>query len=138
MIIITEAKIIETKESMDEIIFTRRPNDPIRYKCEIGKEKIVPVSVIRESIKGRRFVRARDNTDVIIGCSKQIQDIIGIQYESFDNIIEELRLTNNLLMATSKEAAKNNNKIKGYELKIDYFNDASFWTRLKWLFFGVK
>jgi len=102
---------------------------PIRNKCGlvgyVEKEKIK-----REIINGIRFVRPKDNIDIVIGMDKHAQDLIGIQYEAYE-ILEE----NNLQL--NNELFRLNKMIICLKNKLDKIKQASFLTRLKWLLKGI-
>ena len=81
------------------------------------------VNIKTELIKGRIFIRP-DGTELIIGCSKQAADVIGIQYEAWDNLQQE-----HLKAARARDDAY---------AHIRELSEASFLTRLKWLFIGIQ
>lgn len=87
------------------------------------------VEEVRELIVGREF-RDPSGRTVVVGVSKQAQDIIGIQYEAWENqskMIEDLILECSAIQIKVEQKEKELSKIKS----------ASFWDRLKWMFFEV-
>ena len=127
MIAITDMKFTEVNE--DFLYSYYQDPVPIRNKCGlvgyVEKEKIK-----REIINGRRFVRPKDNIDIVIGMDKHAQNLIGIQYESYEILeSQNMKLINEL-----------RNKIKvidKYKNELDLLKQASFLTRLKWLIKGI-
>jgi len=127
MIVITDMKFTEVNE--DFLYSYYQDPVPIRNKCGlvgyVEKEKIK-----REIINGRRFVRPKDNIDIVIGMDKHAQNLIGIQYESYEILeSQNMKLINEL-----------RNKIKvidKYKNELDLLKQASFLTRLKWLIKGI-
>ena len=120
MIVIMEVKAVEVDRPIYKIQrFTKLPL--------LGGEpwKTIPAETVhQEVIKGRRFRRPSDGTDIVVGCSKQAQDIIGIQYEAWENM----------------EKAMNNmtNSFVDLQNKLSDIMASGIWTRLKWVFRRVS
>ena len=123
MILVKKIEYIETDRDPIDIISMVRPNYPVRVGTEKGA-KLVEVSEIHELIKGRRFVRPSTQTDIVIGMSKQASEVIGIQYETFDNMEESIA------QLTSQQRVDRET--------LDKIKSASLLKRLTWLFTGVK
>jgi len=81
------------------------------------------VECLTEFVSGRRFVRPSDGTDVVIGMSKDVSRLIGIQFEAYENIEKEL-----------KQWINRTSELSG---KVNKAEKAGFFQRLKWLFNGI-
>ena len=123
MIIIKHIEFIETDRDPFEIIRQNMPYVGIPVITDEG-EDIVECSLISELIKGRRFRRPSDNKDIVIGVSKQAQDVIGIQYEAW--------ATEFKLRCSLEDRLSDSNRM------LNYINNSSVFERFKWLFTGVK
>lgn len=86
MIVIKNIEFLEVDRDFWEIHHYERDHILVR---ENGAEAMAPVEVIRELIQGYRFMRP-DGTEIYVGMSRQVADVIGIQYESWDNMQREL------------------------------------------------
>ena len=120
MIVIKNVEIFEVDRNPIEILSTTLPHQHV-FPCSGDP---VSVEVFRELIRGRRFVRPSDGTDIVVGMSIQAEDVIGLQYEAWDEI-------NNSLNYFRSSLAKSDSEIM--RLK-----SARFWERFRWLFTGVK
>ena len=116
MILVESIKYFETEKDPHEIYHTQGPYSGIEVITAKGEE-IVATNVLIELCHGRRFRRPSDNADVVIGWSEDVQRVLGMPFEAWENE-EEFR-----------------NQL---EKEINRFKNASFLTRLKWLFTGVK
>ena len=124
MILISRIEIIDTGDQDPyKIISMHMPDSTVPIMTQDGPDA-VKCSHIIELVKGRRFVRPSDGLDVMIGCSRQAQDLIGIQYDAWKS---QERLS------------------EGYRNRIDdlittlvKFRKASLWTRIKWVFSGIS
>jgi len=85
VLLIKNIEFIETDRDPYEIINLKSPYEAVEVLSNRGRE-VVSVNEIRELIRGRRFVRPSDNKDIIVGCSKKAEDVIGIQYEAWDTL----------------------------------------------------
>ena len=83
-----------------------------------GVDELMPVSAVRELIRGREF-RRPDGESIVVGCSKQAESVFGIQYEAWDEI-------SRLLSCSRSEVLTLQRKIGG-------FRRWGTWKRLKWL-----
>lgn len=120
MILVKNLEIIETDRDPMEIVSMHLPHDYIPVN---GGEKAIPCKQLRELIRGRRF-RRPDGKDMIIGMTRQVQDIIGIQYEAWDTL-------NEALDSYRIQARK-------YESALDNLHNSGFFKRLKMLFIGCR
>lgn len=126
MIIIKDIEFLEVDGDKYEIL-SKNPSDPI----ETVDGKWVDGILVRELIKGVRFRRPRDNIDIVVGTSKQAADIIGIQYECWQNLEMEL---NNLRVISANYKVKINNLSN----ELNDIKSSTFLKRLNQLFFGYQ
>jgi hypothetical protein len=120
MIIITKVEALKTEKDIEELEWQIYCEQNSHTK--IGDD-FVPVEYAREIIRGRRFVNPSRDIDVVIGVTGKVGDLLGLQYEAFENMekeIEVLRIKNQTL-----------------HRKLDSFTNASLWKRLKYSFTGV-
>lgn len=121
MIVITDVKFMEFDR--DEMILAfRDPYRGIDVRTHEGYETCSAME-LQELVRGRRYVRP-DGQELVIGVSKQAQDVIGIQYEAFDTL--------------RKESDRYFTEIISMQEEMRKVRSASFWVRLKWIFTGVK
>ena len=116
MILVESIKFMEVPDDIWEIVHMRSPYDGIEVITADG-ERVVATNLILELVTGRRFRRPSDGTDIMIGWSEDVQKLLGMPMECWENQ-EEHR--NQLI-------AENNR-----------FRQAGLWQRFKWLFTGVK
>ncbi len=119
-IIITDVKFMEVDRDPWELV-SRCPPYQQRIVWGDSGEETVNTDTIRELIHGRRFRRS-DGTMLLIGCSKQAQEVIGIQYEAWENsekMLEDYRRCWN-----------------NTERKMIAIREMSFWQRLRFAFTG--
>ena len=121
MIVIKNVEFYETQKDPIEIVSQSGPYEAIEVLSERGN-CIVPVSEVREWIYGRRFQRPSDGVDVVLGLSKQAQDVLGLQYKAWENMSAEL---------CHYHCANH-----AYQKKIENAQKATVWTRIKWVFSG--
>jgi hypothetical protein len=80
-------------------------------------------SVYREYIEGRWFVRP-DGKRLLIGNSKQASEIIGLQFEAWQNMEKSL-----------DDCRKARRELEAELKPLRAVAQAGFWTRIKWVFF---
>jgi len=125
MLVVTDLKAIETTE--DEF-YTRLQHCkfPIKYPSSTTPYEKVEVTV--EDIHGRRFNHPKYG-EIVIGWSDKVQKLLGIPFEVYDNLQEEI--TN----LTHKNSMYYQNMI-GYRSLVKRFQNMSFLQRLYYLFTG--
>lgn len=89
----------------------------------------VEASVIQELIRGRRFVRPSDGIDVYLGCTKEVQDLIGIQYEAWDSLQDRY----NQSVSNYTQLMTTTNQLNSEIMKI---KSLSFFSLAKWFVVG--
>ena len=88
MIVITKIETIETHEDWIEFAHLNLPQLKYVNPGEFLSDKEY---FIRELVRGRRF-RKPNGEEIIIGITNQASEILGILYESYDNmnqVVEE-------------------------------------------------
>lgn len=91
----------------------------------------VETDVLDELIRGNRFRRPSDGIDVCIGMSKEHQKLIGIQYEAWEG------MSDNLYRA-SRDASKYKLELGRKKVFIGSLESAGLWQRIKWVFTGIQ
>lgn len=138
MIVIKSIDFFEVHGERHEFYdrYIKNGNPLMKVGTAVGSDQVM-VEEVAELIKGREF-RSPGGRSVVIGVSAQAQDIIGIQYEAWENqsrLVEELSRDNGRL-TTKADQLHRQSKEKLIEL--NEIKTASFWVRLRWLFFGYK
>lgn len=86
--------------------------------------------VYSEIAHSRVFVRP-DGVRIKIAATIEAQDKLGLMYQAWDKMEEELGYTRRHLQSAISDSIDR-------DLTIRKLKAASFWTRLKWLFSGVS
>ena len=124
MLIVKNIEIIEVERDPWEILSLTKPYQAIEvFNPGKNTPEHIETNAFREMIQGQRFVRP-DGKELLIGCSRQAEEIIGIQYESWGNMSEAWEGTRTQLRKAEKELAD--------------IRQMTFWMRLKALFKGIK
>ena len=84
MLLVKNIEFVEVDKEFVELLHTRVGNPKFSLHSNKGST-LCTAEEIRELVKGRRFYRP-DGAEIIIGCSAQAAEIIGIQYEARDDI----------------------------------------------------
>jgi hypothetical protein len=122
MILIESIKYFEVDRDPYTLI-AQEPFGCVPLMTDEGAE-YKPMDALTEFVSGRRFCRPSDGTDIVIGMSKDVRDLIGIQYEAYENLEKEL-----------SDWINSNGRLAE---KINKAENAGFWQRLKWLFSGIN
>ena len=124
MLIIKNIEFIETDRDPYEILSHQMSSyQAIEVMTDKGKD-FIGGTELRELIRGRRFVRPSDGLDIMIGVSKQAQNVIGIQYEAWENMEESHNLAIDKATHTANKLAK--------------LKKSNLWKRIKFVFTGIK
>lgn len=128
MKIITDIKVLETNESTYELErHTYLGNETyIQFEGEV-----VPVNVVKELIRGRRFIDPKRGVDIVLGCSQEVGDILQLQYDAFENMSQNI----DTLLRHKDILSRQNVDLRKRFVKV---LKAGFFTRLKYLFTGIK
>jgi len=124
MILIESIKWYEVEGNVIQFAHCEDPSEPL-WLADRG-EDIVPVEaeIVHEVINGRHFRRRGDGTDVWIGMAADPANLLGLQYEAFDTLEDMYR--------------KQAHFTKLAEAATRRLQNAGFFTRIKWVFTGVK
>lgn len=125
MILLSEVKFYEVDgESPHAVLMDAAPDGLIPLmNSSNSAPPFIEIPVYQELIRGRRFIRP-DGEVLYVGCSKEVQDIIGIHYDEWDK-----------LEATSEANRDNYISVKH---ELEDIREAGFIKRLKWLIYGIK
>ena len=86
MIVITEIKILETQHDWIEFAYSNLPQLKYTSPGELVADKEY---FMKELVRGRRFIKP-NGEEIVIGITNQASEILGILYESYDNMNREL------------------------------------------------
>lgn len=135
MIVITNIDTIEVDREYYELDPYRHQKMPVLLN---DQKTYMDTSYVVEQIRGRKFRRPDSGAEIIIGASKQAQDIIGIQIEAW----EAMEIERDHFYSLAIQRKKENNDMfiqwTGSLKSLGNIFNAPFLTRLKWLFTGVK
>lgn len=126
MIIIKSCEVIDVGDVTIKDIYRYPPLECLPVN---DYSAVAEVSVIQELIRGRRFVRPSDGIDVYLGCTKEAQDLIGIQYNHPTRVYLGylsyclLRQDTQSLCQFENTDIKNDNKDKVFGLEIYHCSD---------------
>ena len=123
MILIKHIEFIQVDRDPYQMISCSAPYEAVEVLSDKG-DVVVPINEVAELIKGRRFVRPSDNVDITIGLSKQAEDVLGIQYEAWDEL--------------QKRADDYWNNFIAIRERIEAVQKMSFWERFKGVFSGFS
>ena len=129
MIVIRNIDFIETPQDRTEIYHQDPMSPPILLRTQ-GDDEYMPVSIVQELIRGRCF-RRPDGSELVIGASKQAEEVLGLQYEAWETVHRELCTQRSRLLAAHKQVHKYKDELNGIRC-------ASIWKRLKWLIVGYR
>jgi len=119
MVIVTDVKVSLVPRHTWEIA---KFQDSGYLRVNDGKD-VMPIEVIKETIKGHKFVKLNGQC-VYLGMAKHVQEAIGIPLEAFD----EMR---NDILCLSKTNGE-------YLARLIKVRRMSFWQRLVGLFKGFN
>ena len=125
MIVIKSVEYIETEKDIYEIDSTENPLSVIPVTADGGIEYEEAAAVV-EMLKGRRFRRPSDGIDIVVAPSVQSQEVLGLMYEAWDNMAEELH-------DAQSANIYHRNQLRGKETELKN-RTGTFWKRLKHLF----
>lgn len=155
MIVVLDVNYLEVPDEKDmiELVRTDLQGDVFTYEGQP-----VDYKVYAEAVRGVRYVR-RDGTEVRIGYSEKAAECLGVSAKiiadlEYDVMVAEKSLKRqqqaNLTLINQKqrleedcEGLKTDKAWQGLQLECTRNQykrvlKANFWTRLKWLFTGVK
>jgi hypothetical protein len=124
MILIKDIEVVVVPNNYVYTMYEKMGNPSISYGERDYLEK--ELKITKELIRGERFVNTRGET-VYIGMTKQVQDTIGLSFQTLNNLTKfnrELQRDLNNTIADKKKV----------EEKIKKINSYGFLTKLKYLF----
>ena len=133
MILIRDIDWYETDRDEAEIL---RCEDPFIHIIHNGERQIEETYLIRELIKGRRFVR-RDGTRYIIGLSQKVAEVLKTPMEAWDNAtatLDECHARNAQMRSKLHECDLAIDELQVWQIDVV---TAPWWRRLLWVFTGV-
>jgi len=130
MILIKSIDYYEVDRDPIEIINNNPPYAGVPLISN-GSKDIVTCEVLSEWAGGRVFINPQNGLEIKIANSKAVQDLIGIQFEAWDNLQAEHETCRQNLIAARRNLTKTFKQINAA-------HKASVWTRLKWLFKGYN
>jgi len=130
MIVIKNIEVLKTIDDSPIKIVIEKPDSKYTdIKGNAGDDIFT-----HEIVYGRKFVK-KDGSVIVIGMTKYVQEIIGIQYEAWDNLLQKcsnLRLTKDSLERNLSRVTK---EMYQYKAELDYMKRAGFFRRLKYFLF---
>lgn len=130
MILITKVETVETDKDIAELHRLAWSNDNGSEFLPLG-DQVVEAKVLREVIKGRRFVDTKRGIDVILGVSTQAGKYLGLYYGCFERMQDQVNTLKNNCDYFKNELAK-------ARVELDKIKSYNFFQRLKFLLFGYK
>lgn len=129
MIILYDAKIMEVDKDWHEIM--RTPQGTNLEFTRDGMPEVQDVDSIKELINGVRFLRpGADPEDIFVGCDKSISDLLGLQFESWENLNQELCRYQDRAMESESDYRRLVKDFRVLRNKVTRFNNAPWWRRL--------
>ena len=127
MIVIESIKFTEVPGEC--VTLDQRPHSS-SFDPDFAGGRICDAVITSEQVHGRRFTR-RDGTEVYLGTSQAVADLIGIQFECWEyQAAENDRLQ---LRVTSEWR-----RCKDLTAQLNPIKQAPWWRRLLWVFTGVR
>jgi len=96
-----------------------------------------------ETIGGRRFTRSQWNeekrepeiiSDVTIGMTADVQNVLGMQAEAWEGMEKDLARTRSFLEIALNRADRSDNDLFMLIERVKEIDDMTIWQRLKWAF----
>ena len=123
MILVESIKYFEVPGDVHEIVKKISAYEAVEVFTKDGAH-IISANLLHEVVHGRRFRRPRDGEEIVIGWTKEVQDLLGMPVEAWENA-EAYRV----------DLINREHKVSSELIIIKH---ANFWQRFKWLFTGVK
>ena len=122
MILVESIKYFEVAENVHEIMHKLSAYEGIEVYTADGA-RIVSTNLVHELVRGRRFRRPSDGKEIVIGWSQEIQDLLGMPIDAWEN-----------MEVDRAELARRERKMLS---ELDRIKKAGIGQRFKWLFAGV-
>jgi len=137
MLVIKSIDFYEVNGDVYEMVAQSYREGGMRSLMTVGSpagDTSVPVSVVAELIKGRRFVGP--GVDMVIGVSEQAQKVIGIQYEAWENADKLIADQSYTIARKDRELNECGESLSKAHNELDAIKGASLFQRIKWVFTG--
>ncbi len=127
MILVKNIEVVEVERDPWELLSLTKPYQAVEV-FNPGKNvpEFIDTNVFREMVQGQRF-RRPDGKELIIGYSKQVEEAVGLPFEIFKNMqddIDDYRVT----------MRRQTDSINRYQSYISELGRAGFWKRIKYVF----
>jgi len=136
MIVITDIKYYNT--NLDPVVITSSDSMFDNKSFFLGLddlgEEVKSQTIKTELIYGTRFRRASDGEYIVVGASKDVQEVLGLMYESWQNMENDLTRLNIDVSLLNDNVWKKRNKIAEQKEFIDLILNGTLWQRIKYLF----
>lgn len=124
MLCITKIEVVNVPEDKLDLYYC---NDPFANVLPIeGTYPVEYAEVKREHVNGKIFINNR-HEEICIGMSKQVQDLIGLPFEVYDNMNKEIK-------SLSGNYNYVNKLYKKLDIELEKYKKLTFFKRLKFLF----
>jgi hypothetical protein len=130
MIVVTKIETIETPKNITEIERFIYDNHPQAEYLPLDGQ-MVNVKVLKEVIKGRRFIHPKKGYDVVLGLTSPVAEVLGLQYELY----ESLEVAKNYWSDQCCDQLSKNSLLKK---QLDEMESWGLWKRIKCIFTGIK
>ncbi|MCP4408813.1 MAG: hypothetical protein GY807_13830 [Gammaproteobacteria bacterium] len=127
MILIESIKVREVPGEHCNI--PRLPGNGMRAWMGAAPPDSITKEAETETVRGRRYIRP-DGTEIVIGMTEQAQDVIGIQYEAWENL-------QGMCDANRAESDRLVRVISKLQERFEAAECATVWDRIRWVFQGV-
>lgn len=134
MIIITDIKFYEVPGSIYQLHEKTCRNKVFDVTKTNMNLNYVHEDQITEHLNGRRIYR-RDGRDIIIAFDHESAEILGWQHEAWEEMERVIGNQSSKITAQRREIEA---LLKKQEELNTLLHRANLWTRLKWVFTGVK
>lgn len=133
MLVVTKIETIETSKNITEIErFIYDQAGPFGTCDWVPLEgQPVDLKVLKEVIRGRRFVHPKKGIDVVIGMTSQVAEVLGLQYESF----EELEKSRSYWSEQHNDELCKNAVLSE---QLHQMETWGLWKRIKCVFTGIR
>lgn len=124
MLVIKRVEFFETDRDPLDVLYHSNPNLPV-----YGVNGTIEFELFRELIRGREFVRPSDGKRLVVGCSKEAQEVLGMMYEAWEEMQDRIE---------SLEADKRHltHFLGRVSQKLEEIRNETFWQRVKRVFRG--
>lgn len=143
MKLIKSVEVIDIPEDCTKVRTVPYPHlTEFALKHKIATEEEV-AKIHSETVRGQRFVNA-NGEEVIIGMSKDVQELIGLPFECFnmnahneiENLKKDLKQSDEYAVRQAKQLANQLFFREQFEKRIEDVCSLGIWGRIKFVFTG--